>query len=120
MDATAVSSEAARNFTRRVIATIRVSNDFSFTQASSLHLATHHHLVFLTGLESTLREHHTRGRMNFELALSAAALDAVLDLSVFADVSIVRENLTQISRVTSIVVVTGHSIIASESTKEDC
>ena len=55
---------------------------------------TYHHLVFLSSLETTLRVHHARGRVNFKLALAATTLDAVLDLPIIADVFIVREYLS--------------------------
>lgn len=55
---------------------------------------TYHHLVFLSSLETTLRVHHARGRVDFKLALAATTLDAVLDLPIIADVFIVREYLS--------------------------
>lgn len=70
----------------------------------------YHHFVFLTSLEPTLGVHHACAGMNFKLALSSTALDAILDSSVFSDILIVCENLTQISRVISLLLCYGKSI----------
>lgn len=67
---------------------------WKITSDHSLDRFTYHHLVFLSSLEATLRVHHPRVWVDFKLALAAAALDAVLDLSIVADVFIVREYLS--------------------------
>lgn len=53
----------------------------------------YHHFIFLASLESTLRVHHPRGGMNFKLALSPTAFDAILDSPIVTDILVVRKNL---------------------------
>lgn len=53
----------------------------------------YHHFVFLTSLESTLGVHHPRGGVNFKLAFSPTAFDAILDSPVVTDIFVVRKNL---------------------------
>lgn len=54
---------------------------------------TYKHFVFLTSFKSALRVNHSRGGVNFEFPLAPSTFNAVLNPSIFADISIVCKYL---------------------------